>query len=285
MRCLVALRRLQAVDEEVARQAARLDAEPLPFEARTIAAQLPLFASPPDALLALEQLRQLAAEVRGRSAGGETSSHGSVMHLLRMLSRAASLAGHGQVAVQEVLQMLPALGEDAAVDLHTALGRHHLAEGHLEAAREAFALAAKHGRAEDSRAAFLDAGLLALGHDQSTQAAEHFRGAAESAASEIEAMPQQPDATSQVVDDVVAAENNLAVCQLHACKLREAVRRLETLVRRDPVLYLRDALARTLSGLYEFLPDAKERRGVLQELVEAFQLDDVDPSACGGAAA
>merc|ERR1712129_495728 len=127
----------------------------------------------------------------------------------------------------------------------------------------------------DSRSAHLDAGLLAMAHDQS-------REAADSADSELASMALPPDGMAAVVDEAVAAENNLAVCQLHACKLREAVQRLEDFVRRDPVLYLQDSLAKTMSGLYEFLPDSKERRAVIRELVEAYQLGDMDASAFGG---
>mmetsp|Transcript_75007 Transcript_75007/g.242625 ORF Transcript_75007/g.242625 Transcript_75007/m.242625 type:complete len:101 (+) Transcript_75007:186-488(+) len=77
----------------------------------------------------------------------------------------------------------------------------------------------------------------------------------------------------------VEGRNNLSVCQLSARQLQEAVDGLEALVRRAPVLFLKQGVAQNLSSLYEFLPDSKGRRMTLRELADAFQLDDMDPRA------
>lgn len=277
LRCLAMLRRYRAASEELATVAPILG-DGTPFEARLLAARLPMLLNSADAFQSMGLLLQLAQQIQqgmlvGSGEGGSVTI-GERLQLFQLLSHAALAAGHGGVAASAMLAAART-GADGAGELYAALGRHYTAAGNVKAATEAFRLASKAGRQEDTVSARLDRGLLAVACSDYKGARAHFEAAADTAAEAI-AGAGALNAASVIVDEAVSAESNLAVCQLYLCRLREGVRRLEALVKRDPVLYLRQSVAQNLSALYEFLPDVKQRRMVLLEILEAYQLGDVE---------
>ena len=72
--------------------------------------------------------------------------------------------------------------------------------------------------------------------------------------------------------------NNLALCALYTCRMREAVDLIESLIREDPTKYLTSTLAFNLCTLYELgsensISDKKKR--ILQSIAKRFTLHDV----------
>mmetsp|Transcript_93506 Transcript_93506/g.268058 ORF Transcript_93506/g.268058 Transcript_93506/m.268058 type:complete len:599 (-) Transcript_93506:30-1826(-) len=277
IRSLVALRQYQNAAEELA-QFNSTGAPP--FEAQLIAAQLPLLLTPPDPAHAMGLLLDLAQNLRAkvRSGNGQAPS-GKQLQVLCLLSHAALAAGHGGIASSEIQDAVADVGEARSAELYALLGRHFTAEGNISAAEDAFALATKSGRSPDSPGALLDLGLVTVARGDSCSAISHFEAAASEAVKALIAASVAATPWSTSVDAAVSAQNNLSVCQLSARQLKEAVDGLEALVRRAPVLFLKQGVAQNLSSLYEFLPDSKGRRMTLRELADAFQLDDMDPRA------
>mmetsp|Transcript_87030 Transcript_87030/g.280918 ORF Transcript_87030/g.280918 Transcript_87030/m.280918 type:complete len:578 (-) Transcript_87030:141-1874(-) len=277
IRSLVALRQYQNAAEELAQF--KSTGAP-PFEAQLIAAQLPLLMTPPDPAHAMGLLLDLAQNLRAevRSGNGQAPS-GKQLQILCLLSHAALAAGHGGIASSEIQDAVADVGEALSAELYALLGRHFTAEGNISAAEDAFALATKSGRSPDSPGALLDLGLVTVARGDSCSAISHFEAAASEAVKALIAVSVAAMPWSTSVDAAVSAQNNLSVCQLSARQLQEAVDGLEALVRRAPVLFLKQGVAQNLSSLYEFLPDSKGRRMTLRELADAFQLDDMDPRA------
>jgi len=277
IRSLVALRQYQNAAEELAQFKST---GALPFEAHLIAAQLPLLMTPPDPAHAMGLLLDLAQNLRAkvRSGNGQALS-GKQLQVLCLLSHAALASGHGGIASSEIQDSVADVGEARSAELYALLGRHFTAEGNISAAEDAFALATKSGRSPDSPGALLDLGLVTVARGDSCSAISHFEAAASEAVKALIAASVAATPWSTSVDAAVSAQNNLSVCQLSARQLKEAVDGLEALVRRAPVLFLKQGVAQNLSSLYEFLPDSKGRRMTLRELADAFQLDDMDPRA------
>ena len=76
--------------------------------------------------------------------------------------------------------------------------------------------------------------------------------------------------------------NNLALCALYTCRMQDAVRMMETLVRRDPSRFLTERLAFNLSTLYELGSDAAastRKKRVLQLIAKRFFLHDIGPES------
>ena len=81
-------------------------------------------------------------------------------------------------------------------------------------------------------------------------------------------------------DVLLVAGNNLAVCALHCCELREAVGRLEALIRSAPRRFLRPATVFNLCTLYDLANNVSggtQKKRVLRALAERYGLDDCVP--------
>ena len=76
--------------------------------------------------------------------------------------------------------------------------------------------------------------------------------------------------------------NNLGLAALYTCRMKEAVRMMESLVRENPTLYLTEQLAFNLCTLYELGADtamsAKKKR-ILQLVAKRFFLHDIGPES------
>jgi tetratricopeptide (TPR) repeat protein len=76
--------------------------------------------------------------------------------------------------------------------------------------------------------------------------------------------------------------NNLALCALYTCRMQDAVRMMESLIRRDPCQFLTERLAFNLSTLYELGSDAAastRKKRVLQLIAKRFYLHDIGPES------
>jgi tetratricopeptide (TPR) repeat protein len=72
--------------------------------------------------------------------------------------------------------------------------------------------------------------------------------------------------------------NNVALCSLNLCQMKEAVRMMESLVRASPTKYLTEGLAFNLATLYELGADtavSSKRKRVLQLVAKRFSLHDI----------
>lgn len=78
------------------------------------------------------------------------------------------------------------------------------------------------------------------------------------------------------------ASNNISLCNLYMCNMKEAVLQLEELVREDPAAFLTERVAFNLCTLYELGSDsavATRRKHVLQLIAKRFFLHDVGPES------
>jgi hypothetical protein len=87
------------------------------------------------------------------------------------------------------------------------------------------------------------------------------------------------DALMNSEDDLlVSCTNNLALCALYTCRMREAVSILESLIRENPTEYLTDCLVFNLCTLYELGHDnatSEKRKKILQSIAIRFTLHDI----------
>ena len=78
------------------------------------------------------------------------------------------------------------------------------------------------------------------------------------------------------------ASNNISLCNLYMCNMKEAVTQLEELVREDPTAFLTERVAFNLCTLYELGADtavATRKKNVLQLVAKRFFLHDVGPES------
>ena len=76
--------------------------------------------------------------------------------------------------------------------------------------------------------------------------------------------------------------NNMALCALYTCRMREAVSLLESLVREDPTAFLMERVAFNLCTLYELGSDSTasaRKKRVLQLVAKRFFLHDIGPES------
>jgi tetratricopeptide (TPR) repeat protein len=76
------------------------------------------------------------------------------------------------------------------------------------------------------------------------------------------------------------AWNNMGLAALYTCRMKEAVRLMESLVREDPTAYLTERLAFNLCTLYELGADtaaSARKKRVLQLVAKRFFLHDIGP--------
>eukprot|EP00927_Polykrikos_kofoidii_P046189 TRINITY_DN40402_c0_g1_i1.p1 TRINITY_DN40402_c0_g1~~TRINITY_DN40402_c0_g1_i1.p1 ORF type:complete len:657 (-),score=109.57 TRINITY_DN40402_c0_g1_i1:102-2033(-) len=298
VRCLVALRRPQLASEALARlqEQAGSSVPPVavPFEMQILKAQLPFMLNPGDSILALENFQELAHSFRrgGKEPTTEVTSSpplptlGERLLFLRTLSRIALAAGHGDVATIEFRAAIAQdkeVGGNAEMRFRSLLGRHFLAGGNSPAAAEEFDLA--HSAHRDSTTALLDAGYLAVADGNYVAAVSQFSKAAvvgRTSSMTLNWNSAESADIDDAVDELTAAENNLAVSRLYTQELRQSIKSLEAFVRRDPLLFLRPSVAQSLSSLYEFTSDAIDRREKLKDVALALHLEDLDPRILEG---
>eukprot|EP00934_Nitzschia_sp_Nitz4_P003865 Nitzschia sp. Nitz4//scaffold128_size63911//27553//29308//NITZ4_006219-RA/size63911-processed-gene-0.33-mRNA-1//-1//CDS//3329534832//3855//frame0 len=76
--------------------------------------------------------------------------------------------------------------------------------------------------------------------------------------------------------------NNMALCSLYACQIKQGVQGLEELVREDPTAYLTERVAFNLCTLYELGADSgtsNKRKRALQLIAKRFFLHDIGPES------
>jgi len=81
-------------------------------------------------------------------------------------------------------------------------------------------------------------------------------------------------------DLLIPCLNNLALCTLYTCRMREAVNMMEGLIREDPTKYLTECMSFNLCTLYELGSDnarSEGRKRVLQSIAKRFTLHDIGP--------
>jgi tetratricopeptide (TPR) repeat protein len=74
--------------------------------------------------------------------------------------------------------------------------------------------------------------------------------------------------------------NNMGLAALYTCRMKEAVRMMESLVRENPTLYLTERMAFNLCTLYELGADtttSARKKRVLQLVAKRFYLHDIGP--------
>ena len=81
-------------------------------------------------------------------------------------------------------------------------------------------------------------------------------------------------------DLLVPCLNNLALCALYTCRMRDAINIMEALVREDPTKYLTEVMVFNLCTLYELSSDnatSERKKRVLQSIAKRFTLHDIGP--------
>lgn len=76
--------------------------------------------------------------------------------------------------------------------------------------------------------------------------------------------------------------NNMALCALYSCRMRDAVSLLESLVREDPTAFLTERVAFNLCTMYELECDSTasaRKKRVLQLVAKRFFLHDIGPES------
>jgi len=76
--------------------------------------------------------------------------------------------------------------------------------------------------------------------------------------------------------------NNMSLAALYSCRMKEAVRMMEALIRENPPLYLSERLAFNLCTLYELGSDtasSARKKRVLQLVAKRFYLHDIGPES------
>jgi tetratricopeptide (TPR) repeat protein len=81
-------------------------------------------------------------------------------------------------------------------------------------------------------------------------------------------------------DLLIPCLNNLALCALYTCRMRDAINMMESLVREDPTKYLTEVMVFNLCTLYELASDnstSERKKRVLQSIAKRFTLHDIGP--------
>lgn len=93
-------------------------------------------------------------------------------------------------------------------------------------------------------------------------------------------MCMEEDGLIDTEDDLLmSCTNNLALCALYTCRMRQAVNIMESLIRENPTKYLTGCLAFNLCTLYELGYDnatSEKMKRVLKAVAIRFTLHDID---------
>lgn len=76
--------------------------------------------------------------------------------------------------------------------------------------------------------------------------------------------------------------NNMALCSLYSCNMKDAVNMMECIVKEDPTAFLTERLAFNLCTLYELGSDtatSARRKRILQLIAKRFFLHDIGPES------
>eukprot|EP00439_Symbiodinium_sp_Y106_P069316 s4125_g11.t3 len=272
LRCLAGMRRYA----EAAEECKQMGAEATGFEVKFFLAQLPWLLHA-DAYQTMLHLKALAQSWPSDGAAQDR------LELLQVLSHLSLVVGHGRVATEELQRALAEAGD--CRQLWSLLGRHHLSAGNLPAADAAFAKAQAVSGQEST--VLLNSGLRAMALGDFEAGRDSFEAAAAALHADEGSQPQE----------VLAAENNLAVCKFYTKDFRGACEGLKALVARDPVRFLVPCLLQNLASFYEFaqdrlmcfapfsrrpigeyrIHDAASQRKILRDLAGAAQLEDLEP--------
>ncbi|CAE7456990.1 ABCC1 [Symbiodinium sp. KB8] len=240
---------------EAAEECKQMGAEATGFEVKFFLAQLPWLLHA-DAYQTMLHLKALAQSWPSEGAAQDR------LELLQVLSHLSLVVGHGRLAAEELQR---ALAEGDCRQLWSLLGRHHLSAGNLPASDAAFAKAQAVPGQEST--VLLNSGLRAMALGDFEAGRDSFEAAAAALHADEGSQPQE----------VLAAENNLAVCKFYTKDLRGACEGLKALVSRDPVRFLVPCLLQNLASFYEFAQDAASQRKILRDLAGAAQLEDLEP--------
>lgn len=136
----------------------------------------------------------------------------------------------------------------------------------------------------------LNEGLLHFAHLDYDLAEHKFKAAVEQQrkfGKQMQGKIQTGDANECLLNDglitiegnlLVPSLNNLALCALYTCRMREAIDLIESLIREDPTKYLTSSLAFNLCTLYELGSDnsiSDKKKRILQSIAKRFTLHDV----------
>ncbi|CAE8639660.1 unnamed protein product, partial [Polarella glacialis] len=270
LRCLSALRRHQEAAQECSALVSAHGEKSVPFEARLLSAHLPFLLNPGnDAAQSLGQLQALAQQ----SGDASAATWCERLQLLRVLSHVSLAAGHGRVAADEIRKVISVgvmEGEEALTaprrredtQLYSLLGRHYVSWGDPSAAERAFDLARDAGLQEDTAAAQLNRGLVAMLRGDYAAARVRFAAASAAASAALllaNSISADGAEAAMAAEEALGAENNLAVCRLYTRELKAAREGLEACIKQDPMCFLKPCVIQNLVSLYEFSSDAPKR--------------------------
>eukprot|EP00933_Yihiella_yeosuensis_P027581 TRINITY_DN21485_c1_g2_i1.p1 TRINITY_DN21485_c1_g2~~TRINITY_DN21485_c1_g2_i1.p1 ORF type:complete len:308 (-),score=70.79 TRINITY_DN21485_c1_g2_i1:114-911(-) len=253
------------------------------FEVKLHLARLPFLLNPAEkAAHCLSELQALCCSCqRGLNSAESTSSNPGkslqeLMQALRVLSHVSLAAGHGRVAEVEMMKVIDSASPDGGIRyrIYSLLGRHYISWGDVVGAEKAFQQALDTGLHEDTAEAQLNNGFLQMSRGDYAAARECFSEAAKSGLSAMAAA--QDDASKDVAaENVLGAENNLAVCRLYTKQLVAAQDGLEAALQRDPLRFFKPCIVQNLVSLYEFFQDSARKQQVLKEVAVALELQDL----------
>jgi tetratricopeptide (TPR) repeat protein len=137
----------------------------------------------------------------------------------------------------------------------------------------------------------MNEGLLHFAHIDYDLAEEKFRMAVESQREFQKENTNEKRAHGDLILDggelmgtegdlLIPCLNNLALCALYTCRMRDAVNMMEALVREDPTKYLTEVMVFNLCTLYELGSDnatSERKKRVLQSIAKRFTLHDIGP--------
>lgn len=126
-------------------------------------------------------------------------------------------------------------------------------------------------------------GLLCFAHAQYEQAITHYRKAMdlERSLSKSFGYTKEPLLLADA-HQLSHCCNNISLCALYTCRLQDAVRLMESVIREDPTQFLTERLAFNLCTLYELGSDAAasaRKKRVLQVIAKRFYLHDIGPES------
>lgn len=135
-------------------------------------------------------------------------------------------------------------------------------------------------------------GLLAVSRQNNSEAMDFFRQAIQLVRRLVGYSLSMPDLADPPLQtllpssmgmtpvDMLYAEaiNNLAVCALYTCRVREALLLMESLVRDNPTRFLSERVALNLCTMYELSNEssvAARKKRVIQQIAKRFALHDI----------
>jgi tetratricopeptide (TPR) repeat protein len=127
-------------------------------------------------------------------------------------------------------------------------------------------------------------GLACFAHGQYDQAMTHYRKAIDLERSKTTCGEYRNESLllRQDAHQLSHCWNNMALCALYTCRMQDAVRMMESVIREDPTLFLTERLAFNLCTLYELGSDAAagtRKKRVLQVISKRFYLHDIGPES------